>query len=166
MNSLVDFCLMYEKSIEQAIKEKREDMCCVKTGGAGTSKAYISDPTAQHALRNLSPVGTVYVPHGPRIAGVCNLTALRNPEKWLVVVRKTWEKFAVNHISNRVMILRYRKGYWDINDIARELGVSKQRVYFVLGNIHNFALDYAKDYGAYSTAKILGGGGVVIKKKT
>ena len=73
----IEFVFYNYLGIAKAVEEKRLDPRTEKTGGCGHCK--VSDPTANKAVANCEPVSRVKV--GEQI--------VRDPEKWLKVVRET-----------------------------------------------------------------------------
>lgn len=149
MNHLVEFCLMHQKEIEQAVNDKREDSNTPKTGGGGSGHSFVSDPTCHKAIKRLMPVGPVYVPYGPKLYGKRGHKLIYNPEEWLQAIADTWKHYDSTR-SFDVMCMRYNKGM-NYKMIADELKISYQRVYVVLADIHKTCLNFAKKHKAVKT---------------
>lgn len=127
-------------------------MCTPKTGGGSSGHSFVSDPTAQKAIKNLSSVGTVVVEYGAKVAGKGNVKTLHHPEKWLRIVDETWKYYNSGQIHT-IMVKRYKKG-WDMQHIANTLGISFQRCYVLLNDVHRFVISSAKGYGIYQEANL------------
>lgn len=82
LDKTVVFCFRHYGAIKRAVYEKRYDPATEKQGGGG--HAFVSDPTANKAMRNAGEIEKVAVPIG---GGDSFL--LRYPERWLRVVEKT-----------------------------------------------------------------------------
>lgn len=148
MNQLADFILKHQSNIEQAVVEKREDLCVQKTGGTSSGHAFVSDPTCQKAIRNIMPVGAVVVYYGPKVGDQREYRVLKHPEKWIAIANHTWKHYR-GTTAGKVMELRYRQGQTRMHLVAKELNISFQRCYILLDLVHRYMIDNAKGLGAY-----------------
>lgn len=92
--TLIEFALSHINELRDAIVEKKAGASGGHTGGTGSGHAFVSDPTANAAVRMVSPVDTVEVHFGPAICGEREHLVVRYPEKWLKVAVQTKAHFA------------------------------------------------------------------------
>ena len=148
----IDFILMYRKSIEKAISEKRADMNTRKVGGDGTGHCRISDPTAETALRNIAPVGTVDVYYGPIINGLRDFRTVYDSERWLRVANETWLYFKRNKNQRYYCLMKHMyidglKGRELEKVVGKELHVGRRRCYYMQMSIRRHAYKLGKSLG-------------------
>lgn len=150
--SYIDFILKYRDNIKLAIEEKKADMNTRKVGGDGTGHCKISDPTAETAMRNISPIGTVEVFYGPRINGIRDSRLVYDSERWLRVSNETWKfyKRNKNQKYHRMMEIVYidglkgrelEKAFW------KEFHLGRRRCYYMLMSIRIHAYKLGKGLG-------------------
>ena len=106
----VDFVFYNEREIREAVLEER-DTC--SSAPIVRNSSGVSDPTAREAIYNLSPLPVIRI----------NGQELRLPERWLVVIEKTyaWAK-SQSDVHYEVAKRRYRGE--DYRVTCRELHIS------------------------------------------
>lgn len=141
---LIEKRLSQYELIKKAVADCRADHNYNgKSGGKG--KAFISDPTANEAVSNITPLNSVVIEIDNKIIKI------KKPEKWLELARAVFEHFS-KHCScsskSIKMILYYKfirhKNY---NFICTKLEISKNKYYKELDKILWFALSYACQIG-------------------
>ncbi len=113
-----------------------------KSGGKG--KAYISDPTANTAISNVTPLACIVIEINKKS------TKIKYPEKWLELGKAVFEHFAnTNNININVKRLLYYKfiKHKNYNFICTKLGISKSKYYKELDKILWFGISYACQIG-------------------
>lgn len=123
--------LYNQQKIERAIIEARAEQIGThgpKTGGS-SGHSYISDPTAQTAIRLVMPIKTVVVP---------NMGSVLYPETWIMVINNA---YAAQGEKKREIL---KKRYYYHNSSAIHLGIdydmSTKSVYNLCSN---FVVDIA-----------------------
>ena len=121
----VDFVFYHEQEIRETILDERST--CASAPVVRNASG-VSDPTAREAIYNLSPLPVV------KIDG----KELRLPERWLVVIDKTyaWAK-SQSDVHYEVARRRYRGE--DYRVTCRELHISQQYLSKLLENIRIYA---------------------------
>lgn len=93
------------KAIKNEVAEVRAEQECFsshrKDGGGSSNHAYISDPTAQIALRHIEPIRAVTL----SVNG--NVETIANPEKWVYVVEQTLQYFQSDSFVYKVLKARF-----------------------------------------------------------
>lgn len=121
---LIKFIFAYEAKIAYAIFEKRYDGCVPsKTGGNGSGHSRISDPTAQKAIQDVMPVGTVLIEYGASLNGKKEYRKIRNPEKWLRVVAETY-RFFDKKKQGEILYAKFKKNEPRLAT-CRRMGIKK-----------------------------------------
>lgn len=110
--SQVDYVFYHEEELRDAITRARLE------GSIGGSVIVVnanrmSDPTANQAVKNLSPIVAVMVKG----------QTLRNPERWLVVIEKTY-KWCKAQKDCRYEVARRRYSDEDYRKTCMELNIS------------------------------------------
>ena len=128
----IDFVFYNESEIRDLIFDERNRVSVPELrNGSG-----ISDPTARDAINNLSPIPSV------TIAG----QELKWPERWIVVVDKTynWAKLN-NKLKLKVAKMKYKgENFRKINAICH---ISTAYQYLLLENFRKYAAYVAKELG-------------------
>lgn len=151
--SFIDFILMYRENISISIEEKRADMNTrSKVGGDGSGHCRISDPTAEQALRNIEPVGTVTVYYGPMINGERESRIIPDSERWLRVSNETWKFFEKSRNKKFFQVMKFRynselKGRELERVVWKSLHIGRRRCYYMLMSIRNYAYRLGKNLG-------------------
>lgn len=132
-NRLCDYEL-----IKQAVADCRADSNCLnKTGGGGI--AYKSDPTANKAVKNLTPINkVVIIKNGKSIT-------VRQPEKWLKLAEGVFEHFN-DMQTRRIIVYRFLQEK-DYKFICSKMKLSKGKYYKQIDIILWFAMSYACQLG-------------------
>lgn len=103
---LVEKMFYYYHKIKKAVETVRAEQGYYqqveKTGGGGSSHAFVSDPTANLAIRRSNPVAKVIIN-----AENINEEVIANPEKWLVVVEQTFMYFNDEELVSDVLNRRF-----------------------------------------------------------
>ena len=126
-----EFMIRNEKKIRDAVEEARANKGG-HTGGTPTGHAFISDPTAGEAIRNVEELSFVEIEGGGRVEW---------PERWLRVidaVRAWCEPDAV-----RAEILRRRYNGESYVVTCREVHISSRVYHDVLYKIRVYAVQCA-----------------------
>lgn len=136
---LVENRLSMYRQIKRAVAEYRADCNCNgKSGGDGI--AYKADPTANKAIKNLTPISklTITTEKGEVIT-------VNRPDLWLNVAETTFEHFD-DVIMRKVMIYKfiYHGGY---THTCKRLKINKSKYYSLLDKILWFAVSYACQLG-------------------
>lgn len=134
---LIEFVFYHENEIKQAVFEHREDGCLPKTGGSGSRRCRVSDPTAQNAIRKVLEVPAVIIEYGAKTCGRRNSITLRHPEKWLKVVQYTREYFN-GTASGTLFKMRYAECLTR-EEACEKLKINKPRYFAMLGSAVKFA---------------------------
>jgi hypothetical protein len=121
----VEAMLYREEAIRQAVFEKRLDGGG-HTGGGTTGHAYVSDPTANTATRNVEPLRYVRLDDGE---------VIHHPEGWLKVIDETrkWCDAVKLQIYDR----KYRE-HEHYKVVCDELHISSSTYYALLTEIRQF----------------------------
>lgn len=125
----------YDK-IKQAVNEARKDPASCKTGGNGSGHAFVSDPTANVAIKEVTPIKAV----------VINITKqeqmkIMEPEKWLQVVDYTYEYFCnkkTGKVTYDVITRKYRKGE-DYREISMSIGIGQTTCFMYVREANQYA---------------------------
>jgi len=138
LDRMVVFCFKHYNDIKKAIYEKRMDPGTQKQGEGGHS--FISDPTAQKAMRNADELDTVTVNYGVRDSQV-----VRRPESWLKVVERTRLYYGSN-IQGRMIAMTYDENVsW--REVCKELKMRRATYYTLMNDVVNLATGVALGLG-------------------
>lgn len=108
----VDFIFYHEKKIREAVTEAR--LGEHKTAFSIARENFLSDPTAQRAIKNLTPLKVVKLFDG---------TIIKNPESWLEVIDKTY-KYCQKQNDCRYEVARRRYSNEDYRKTCIDLNIS------------------------------------------
>ncbi len=127
----------YEK-IKKAVWEARNDSGIGRTGGNSTGHAFVSDPTANVAVKEAMPIKSVTIK-------VCNDTEIiKQPEKWLQVIEATYAHYAGKSIE-KLLQQRYKGETY--NHTCIDLGISPNIYYCMIREANQFSLACACQAG-------------------
>ncbi len=129
---LVEKVLRNQRGIERAVKEARLQPGGHSGGCAG--HAFVSDPTAQQAVRLATELKAVTLDDG---------WTLRSPERWLKVVKCAYE----NCYPYEARAMRY---YYDGHTAVRtgeQYGMDQSTVYRIRAEFLHLATELACQYG-------------------
>ena len=121
-----------EKQIRRAVMEARQDKGGF-TGGTG-GHAFISDPTANQAIRNVEEIKKVVIDQE---------TIIHYPERWLKVIDATYNN--LDPLSRDAVKMRYKGYHW--RQICDKLNCSQHRYSAILNDTQNFAIAAACQVG-------------------
>lgn len=128
----VDFMFYHEADIKKAVRERRMDSGHTGKATAGKS-GYISDPTAQEAIRNVTPIKSIWVKD----------TKVLHPEKWLYVIRATYEH--LDNIQSKVARSRYHGENYQ--DTCIKLCISSSTYARIMAETRMYAAACAAQFG-------------------
>lgn len=138
LDRMVVFCFKHYADIKQAVYEKRMDPGTVKQGGGGHS--FISDPTAQKAIRNTAELDAVTITFGVQDSQV-----IRRPESWLKVVERTRTYYG-NNLQGKMITLAFEKNAnW--REICKTLNLRRGLYYTLMNDVVSFATGVALSLG-------------------
>ncbi len=136
-----EFMIRNEKKIRDAVEEARANKGG-HTGGTPTGHAFISDPTAGEAIRNVEELSFVEIEGGGRVEW---------PERWLSVidaVRAWCEPF---YLRREILRRRYNGESWTKTcaeiKISRDRYLSETRYREIIRSIRSYALQCAAQVG-------------------
>ncbi len=138
LDRMVVFCFNHYEAIKRAVYEKRLDPGTQKQGGGGHS--YISDPTAQKAIRNTAELDVVTINYGSRES-----QAIRRPESWLRVVERTRAYYGSNIQGQMIVMLYDKKAGW--REICRTLKLRRSVYYTLMNDVISIATGIAIGLG-------------------
>ena len=121
----IEFVFYNEAEIRAAVFEERNEPAFVPIIRNASG---LSDPTAREAIYNLTPLPTV------KVKG----TELALPERWLLVIDKTYA-WAKRQSEVNYEVARRRYNGEDYRKTCRELNISQQYQSKILENIKNYA---------------------------
>ena len=130
-SKIIDFIFYNESEIRKAVVESRIDITRPELkNGSG-----ISDPTARDAIRNLMPISQITI---------CG-QVIKFPERWLIVVEKTYSWCKRQSETHFQAVHRhYLGGYY--RQICFDLSISAKTFYNLL--------TLAKQYAALQAAQM------------
>lgn len=128
----------YEK-IKLAVWEARHDSGANKTGGNGSGHAFVSDPTANAAMRESMPLYAVTIEIGKN-----EVETVKQPEKWLKVIEATYKRYKGGPIEQ---LLKRRYAGESHTQICMELCISQNVYYCMLREVSRFSLACACQEG-------------------
>lgn len=103
---LVEKMFYYYHRIKNAVETARAEQgfykSVEKTGGGSSTHAFISDPTANLAMKRYTPIAKVII-NADRL----DEEIIANPEKWLTVVEQTFCFFAEEELVSDVLNRRF-----------------------------------------------------------
>ncbi|WP_432748218.1 hypothetical protein [Pectinatus frisingensis] len=128
----------YEK-IKKAVWEARNDSGVGRTGGNSTGHAFVSDPTANVAVKEVMPIKTVTIK-----IGKYDTETVKQPEKWLQVIEATY-----NHYSEGIVIdlLKHRHSNEPYQQTCMNLHISSSTYYQMIVEVQQYALACACQVG-------------------
>lgn len=124
-----------EKQIRRAVMEARQDKGGF-TGGTG-GHAFISDPTANQAIRNVEEIKKVVIDQE---------TIIHYPERWLKVIDATYNN--LDPLSRDAVKMRYKGYHW--RQICDKLNFSRHMYHTILDDAQNYATAAACQVGVLS----------------
>ncbi len=138
-SKLIERRFFQEDKIRRAVFEARHDNGGGKTGGGGSGHAFVSDPTASAAMREVSPLRAVEIEVGKNES-----ETVKWPEKWLAVIEATYRRYS-DGVAAGILRDRYR-GETQVKT-CMENYISKATYYFILREIENYAMMCACQMG-------------------
>lgn len=132
-----EFMIRNEKKIRDAVEEARASKKS-RTGRTPTGHAYISDPTAGEAIRNVEELSFVEIEGGGRVEW---------PERWLRVIDavRAWCEFS--YLRREILRRRYDGESWTKTcaeiKISRDRYLSETKYREILRSIRSYALQCA-----------------------
>ena len=142
---LIEFCLIHEEEIKQAVFERRNDAGSGKSGGNGSGHCLVSDTTANTAIRRVEEVPCVIVEYGTALNGRRDSLTLRHPERWLKVTAWTKEHYMGNKQGDLIR-MKYCNGMTR-GEICKAIGVGTSIYHVMLNDIFAFAEGIATGIG-------------------
>lgn len=130
---LIKFIFAYENKIRYAVFEKRFDGCVPKTGGNGSGHSKVSDPTAQKAIANTSPLGSIVVEYGASVNGKREYQKIKSPEKWLRIIDETYDFFDTKK-QGVVMWAKFKENEPRV-ETCRRMGIKKSWYSILLNDV-------------------------------
>ena len=128
----------YEK-IKRAVWEARHDSGANKTGGNGSGHAFISDPTANAAMRESMPLYAVTIEIGKN-----EVETVKQPEKWLRVIEATYGNYEGGIVGD---LLKYRYNGETYQQTCMDLHISSSTYYQMITEAQQYALACACQVG-------------------
>ena len=138
-NNLVEWVLRNEQGISKAVYENRNDMGDIVARG-GQKSCSKGDPVANTAIKNVTEL--------PNVVVECDngrTFNLRNPEKWLKMVRIVKEHYE-NGLQGRMISKIYQEGQ-SLDKTMADLGVSRSTLYVMRLDVMTFAEGVAYGLG-------------------
>lgn len=136
-SKLIERRFFQKEKIERAVWEAKNDSGSVKTGGGG--HAFVSDPTANKALRNVVPLKSVDIEVGKN-----EVETIRDPEKWLQVIHATYRHYEGGIVES---LLKYRYAGETYQKTCMNLHISSTTYYQMITEVQQFALACACQVG-------------------
>lgn len=138
-SKLIERRFFQEDKIRRAVFEARHDSGGGKTGGGGSGHAFVSDPTASAAMREVSPLRAIEIETGKN-----ETETIKWPEKWLAVIEATYR-----HYSGGVVEQLLKRRYAGENHVqtCMELCISQNVYYCMLREAGQFTLACACQVG-------------------
>lgn len=130
---LISEVFHHEDAIRAAIQEARMDKPAPKVTIKG--HAFISNPTENKAIRNLTPLRQIECRDG---------FWLNNPERWLDVIEHTY-KFCPDASSKKAFRM-WADGY-NVTQISMRVGMSQTAFYDMRMRLQDYATALAAQYG-------------------
>lgn len=127
--------LRNHQEINKAVKEAREmQQCGGHTGGNGDGHSYVSDPTAQQAVRLATELRSVTLDDG---------WTIRRPEKWLRVIELTYRAC---YPYEEKAIRYYYAGHSALKT-SEECGMDQSTFYRMRSDVIHIATELACQFG-------------------
>lgn len=128
----------YEK-IKKAVWEARNDSGINKTGGNSSGHAFVSDPTANVAIKTATPLKSIVIETGKYTTEV-----IKNPEKWIAIIEATYD-----HYSGGIVIdlLKYRYSNEPYQQTCIKLHISSSTYYQMITEAQQYAIACACQAG-------------------
>lgn len=134
-HKLIRFILNHEKEIREAIKDKRNAAGNRPTGG-GNGHSRVSDPTANKAIANVTPIPAVTISYGARTFSERESITIRKPEEWLVIIEYADDVFR-GTIYGALLQMKYRENRTR-EKICQAMNVGKTQYHAIDMNIMFF----------------------------
>ena len=128
-----------EEKIRKAVIAARNDSGAGKTGGGGSGHAFVSDPTANVAMNNVSFLRTVDIEIGKN-----EVETVKWPEKWLAVIKATYSFYSGGVIGE---LLRCRYSGEPYQTTCINMNISKSLYYQMMVEVQSYALACACQVG-------------------
>lgn len=138
-SKLIERRFFQEEKIRRAVFEARHDSGGGKTGGGGSGHAFVSDPTASAAMREVSPLRAIEIETGKN-----ETETVKWPEKWLAVIEATYRRYG-DGIIGELLHRRYSGEPYQTTCI--NLHISKSLYYQMMTEVQSFALACACQAG-------------------
>lgn len=130
---IVEKILRSQQAIELAVAEARAMKGGGHTGGS-TGHAFVSDPTAQQAVRMVSELAAVTMDDG---------WVVRSPEKWLRVVHHLYDECPATESK----AMRYYYGGHSAVETGLYCAMDESTVYRIRQEFRHMATELACQYG-------------------
>lgn len=121
----------YDK-IKRAVEEAKSDPASNRTGGNSSGHAWVSDPTANVAIRAATPIAVVVIETRKGMES----DRIREPEKWLRVVEATYEYFD-GKLAGAVTKRRFSGE--DYRKTCQDLCISQNIYYCITRDVSHYA---------------------------
>ena len=136
---MVEKMFYYYTRIKKAVNEIRAEQGYYqgggKTGGGGSSHAFISDPTATIAIKHIQPIRKVIINADKPTEEV-----ITTPEKWITVVEQTFSCFEEEELVADVL----KRRFFDNEPMAKtciDLEISCDKYY----RLRDTGIEYARE---------------------
>lgn len=124
--ALIEKMFWYYNKIKQAVNEIHAEIGYYQGGKGDTASSsthsFISDPTANMAIKHSAKVEKVIIN-----SGNINEDVISRPEDWLFVIEQTYRRFPDTGIVGKVLRKRFTNEPWPTTCI--DLNISKDKYY-------------------------------------
>lgn len=136
MQNVVEGYFRREIDICTAVRKQRQDNQSSARGEASPHpRGVISDPTAMAAIRNLTEIQSITLSDG---------TVILHPERWLQVIRATYDN--QDKLGKKVLKMRFWYG-WTYAKTHMTLHISQAHYYVIMDRAMGFAVAAACQLG-------------------
>lgn len=127
---ITKWMLRHYREICRAVMDTRATMVATRVGGNGSGIAVMSDPTAQAAIKNLTPLQCVILDAGDKVL---------HPELWIASIAAGYDNC---DDDERRMIESVYAGN-AVADVAERNSVDQSVIYRLLGEMVNVVMSIA-----------------------
>ena len=136
--NMVERMLRNYDDIADAVREARAGR--KRTSGiSGGNRAQISDPTAQTAITNITPLSCVELPNGYKVF---------QPEKWLSIIARAYREFPQTEARAMRHFYTGKTAVWT----AVMYSIDESTVYRIRADFRQYLVELACQYGLVKVA--------------
>lgn len=139
---VIETMLVKQKQVERAIVEARAEQTGGRSGGGSSGHAFVSDPTAQNAIKAAEPLRVVTLDDGYRVFW---------PERWIWCLNKTYEE--CQEVERKAMHYLYYSNH-SVRETAEHENMDESTAYRIRHEFRHMCTELACQLKLVNVVKI------------